>query len=260
MLRRRVGINAIGVFAWIAVLVALAAPANAACGSGSVLVFSAASLTDAVTEFAEHHARKSGCAVTVSTAASSTLARQIDAGAPAGVFLSANPEWTDWLAENAPDRIAGAPVAIASNALVIVSKNAASSAGNSVSLLNGRFAMGDPSNVPAGLYAMAALQSLGLWEAVTGNAVFTENVRVALALASRGEVAAAIVYATDAMLDPSLAIAHTFDPAIHPAIIHSGVALAAGGDSARNFLEALTGADGQAVLARHGFLPARSGS
>ena len=157
-----------------------------------------------------------------------------------------------WLQENAPDRLAGNPVVIARNGLVVAAKSAGST--DIADLLSSRFAMGDPTNVPAGIYAEAALETLGIWDAVSANAAFAENVRVALAMAARGEVGAAIVYSTDARMQPDLAIAYRFDPASHPEIAYEAVLLTGGGEVGQAFLDRLSAPQGQAILARFGFL------
>ncbi|WP_223478262.1 molybdate ABC transporter substrate-binding protein [Oricola indica] len=242
--------------AFLLTLVTLtAAPANAAdidCGDAPLIVFAAASMTDAINEFTEAFQDDTGCAVTVSVAGSSTLARQIAEGAPAGLYISANRDWVTWLAENAPERIASEPAIIARNGLVAVSKSTDSA--DIADLLSSRFAMADPGHVPAGIYGKAALESLGIWADVSSNAAFTENVRVALAMAARGDVGAAIVYATDARMEPDLKIAYRFDPASHPEIAYEAVLLSGGGNLGKAFLDRLNGKPGQEVLAKYGFL------
>lgn len=222
------------------------------CGDRPLIVFAAASMTDAIGEVAEGFRGDTGCAVSVSVASSSTLARQIAEGAPAGVYISANRDWVSWLQANAPDRLAGNPVVIARNGLVVAAKSAGST--DIADLLSSRFAMGDPTNVPAGIYAKAALVTLGIWDDVSANAAFAENVRVALAMAARGEVGAAIVYSTDARMEPDLAIAYRFDPASHPEIAYEAVLLTGGGEVAKAFLERLNAPRGKAILAEYGFL------
>ena len=237
-----------------------AAPASAAdidCGDAPLVVFAAASMTDAVNEFTDDFKADTGCAVTVSVAGSSTLARQIAEGAPAGVYISANRDWVSWLAENAPERIAGEPVIIARNGLVAVSDSGESA--DIVDLLSSRFSMADPGHVPAGIYGKAALESLGIWDEVSSNAAFTENVRVALAMAARGDVGAAIVYSTDARMEPDLEIAWRFDPASHPEITYEAVLLSGGGDVGQAFLDRLNAEEGRTVLRSYGFLAGGDG-
>lgn len=244
-------------------LLAVFAPVSSAsakdidCGKDPLIVFAAASMTDAVGAFAETFEAETGCPVALSVASSSTLARQIAQGAPAGVYISANRAWMDWLGDNAPDRLAAEPLVIARNALVAVSSRRETA--DIADLLSSRFAMGDPTNVPAGIYAKAALETLGLWADVSANAAFAENVRVALAMAARGEVGAAIVYSTDARMEPDLSVAYRFDTATHPEIAYQAGPLSGGGQAARVFLERLAGKQGQAVLAKYGFLAGGDG-
>ena len=245
--------GALAAFAALPLSTATAAAADLDCGDGPLIVFAAASMTDAVGEFAEGFRADTGCAVSVSVAGSSTLARQIAAGAPAGVYISANRDWVTWLGENAPNRLAGEAMVIARNGLVVASISTDSA--DIGDLLSSRFAMGDPTNVPAGIYAKAALETLGIWDDVSANAAFAENVRVALAMAARGEVGAAIVYSTDARMEPDLAIAYRFDPASHPEIAYEAVLLTGGGEVGQAFLDRLNAAEGQAILAKYGFLP-----
>ncbi|MCI5074740.1 molybdate ABC transporter substrate-binding protein [Oricola sp.] len=234
-----------------------AAAAQVECGDTPLIVFAAASMTDAVGEIATAFAEQTGCETSVSFAGSSTLARQIAQGAPAGVFLSANRDWVSWLTENAPEQVAGTAVTVARNGLVAVSRSGET--GDIAELLSARFAMGDPEHVPAGIYAKSALETLGIWQDVSPNAAFTENVRVALALAARGEVGAAIVYSTDARMEPDLAVAYRFDPASHPEIAYEAVLLKRGGPAGAAFLDMLSGPQGRRILSTYGFLPGSDG-
>lgn len=154
-----------------------------------VTIFAAASTADAVERFAQTSAHP----IRINSAASSTLARQIAAGAPADLFLSADVSWMDWLADrNAIEP--GLRADLLGNRLVIVSADPAFD----LASFEGRIALGDPDHVPAGRYAKAALQADGRWHAIADRTVPTAHVRAALALAERGEATAAIVYATDA--------------------------------------------------------------
>ncbi len=159
-------------------------------------VFAAASMKDAIERAAGEYQAAGGDEVVVSFASSSVLARQIEAGAPADVYISANTDWMAYLVERDLVR-ADSETIIAGNNLVIAAAEGTDPVDSPDALLDQRFAMGDPSHVPAGKYARTALENLGLWKDVEKNAVFGENVRVALELASRGEVKAAIVYGSD---------------------------------------------------------------
>lgn len=235
-------------------LVTLALLCVPAAAADRVLVFAAASMKDAVEAIAEEYREKTGIPVVVSLASSGILARQIEAGAPAGVFLSANPLWMRYLEERGLIEPGSRAIA-AGNRLVIV-RSAASQGGPETpeTLLGaGRFAMGDPVHVPAGIYARAALERLGLWESVRRNAAFGENVRVAMAMVARGDVDAAIVYRSDAMLRDDLEIAYEFRQPDHLPIVYPvALTVEADGD-ARAFLRYLLERARGGALTRFGF-------
>ncbi|RLQ88441.1 molybdate ABC transporter substrate-binding protein [Notoacmeibacter ruber] len=219
------------------------------------LVFAAASMTDALNDVAERYASEGHEAPRFSFASSSTLAKQIAQGAPADLFISANTDWMDWLArQNAiqPDSRGD----IARNVLVIVGPEGAATAKSAeAALKEERVAIGDPSHVPAGIYAKEALQSAGLWQTVESRAVLGENVRIALELVRRGEVARAIVYASDRLAAPELAILYEFpdsshDPIRYPAAVTAGAQNPAGAEA---FLRFLQSPDGQGALKDAGF-------
>ena len=212
----------------------------------TVTIFAAASTTDAVTEIAELYAAESGVAVRPVFAASSTLARQIVQGAPADLYLSANPRWMDHLAERelvAPD----SRLDLLGNALVLIAPLASGAeveiaAGFDLGgLLDGRpLALADPDHVPAGIYAKAALAHLGVWPQAAGRTAYAANVRAALALVDRGESAAGVVYATDAAIARNVRVLGRFPAGSHPPIRYP-LAMIAGRRSA-------------AVAAFHAFL------
>lgn len=235
-----------------------AAPAGFA--ADRITVFAAASMKEAIDAAAEAYERTGDAEIVVSFAASSVLARQIEAGAPADVFISANQDWMDRLEEagflRAPSRRD-----IAGNELVIVTAGPMPKMADPRVLLGrGRFVMGDPGHVPAGIYAKAALECLGLWETLRNDAVFAENVRVALEFARRGEVTAAIVYGSDQKaVSDDLARVHTFAADCHPPIVYPAAATGKAAVAAEGFLDFLSGAEGQAIFARYGFAPAAKG-
>lgn len=225
-----------------------------ATAAEKVLVFAAASMKDAVEEAATQFKAKTGTDVTVSFAASSVLAKQIEAGAPASIFISADNDWMDYLQTRklifAPSRRV-----IAGNALVIAA--AKSDGAKGIDLLKaGRFAMGDPSNVPAGKYGKAALEKLRFWGEVEKNAVFAENVRVALQYVNRGEVNAAIVYASDLAAAPDLIEAYRFPASSHQPIVYPAALVGEGTVEAKGFLDFLSSAAGQAIMKAKGFVSA----
>jgi molybdate transport system substrate-binding protein len=230
-------------------------PGAQASAEQRLVVFAAASMKEPLEAVAKSWEELTGRKVALSLAASSVLARQVAAGAPADIFISADQEWMDWLKARG-SIVEDSRRLIARNRLVLVARQITDEAGDLGALLTaGRFAMGDPSHVPAGRYAEAALRSAGLWEIVQPHAVFGENVRVALDLVRRGEANAAIVYHSDRAASPDLTIVHEFLPDSHPPITYWAAATRPGQD-VEDFLEFLEGPEGQAILVAHGFLPA----
>jgi molybdate transport system substrate-binding protein len=239
-------------------LLALTLPVPAL--ADNVLVFAAASTGDALDEIAALFERQSGHDVTLSYAGSSVLARQIQNGAPADVFLSANAAWMDVL-EGDGLIAEGSRSDLLGNALVLIAHDPAAvpvdlgPAGNLVARLgDGYLAMALVDAVPAGIYGKAALDSLGLWQSVSGQVAQTDNVRAALALVSRGEARFGVVYRSDAVADPSVTLAATFPAASHPPITYP-VAAIAGRDTpaVEAFLTFLTSDTARAVFEAQGF-------
>ena len=215
------------VLAWMGAVPAASAEAQA------VLVFAAASLKDALD--ATIAAFPGAAAITAAYASSSVLARQIEHGAPADVFISANPEWLDYLAQRDLIR-ADTRADLLGNRLVLVAP-AASELALAIApgfdlagaLDGGRLAMGDPDHVPAGIYGRAALESLGVWQAVAPQVARADNDRAALALVARGEVPLGIVYRSDAIADPGVRVVGSLPEDSHPSIIYP-VAVIAGSE------------------------------
>ncbi len=243
----------------LAVPAALPGTGGAQADEGPPLtVFAAASMAPALTEIAADHKKTGGIEVRLVFASSGVLARQIASGAPADLFISANRRWMDWLV--ARGLIDGAPVPLVGNRLVLVQPAGAHAAlaldeSLPARLGGARLAIGDPAHVPAGIYAKEALASLGLWPRLEGAAVFLPNVRSALLLVERGEVAAGIVYASDAALSSRIRIAAAFPPGSHAPIIYpAGVVAARRTADARQFALDLQRPEAQAVFRRHGFV------
>jgi molybdate transport system substrate-binding protein len=211
-------------------------------------VFAAASLGEAVDAIIDAWP---GEAVGV-YAGSSTLARQIELGGPADVYISANPEWSAHLA--AGGALRGDPVDIASNALVAIGAPGVDAPlARLIAGPQGRLAIADPEGVPAGIYARQALTGLGLWKGGEG-LLIGASVREALAWVSRGEAEIGIVYRTDAMLAPGLAM-DEIDPSLHDPIRYVAAATATADPMAEAFLAFLAGPEAQAILAGRGFGP-----
>jgi len=219
-----------------------------------VLVFAAASTVEAVEALAGSFRRETGVTVTVSAAGSGTLARQIEAGAPADIFLSANPGWMDYLQKKGLIVVESRRNMLANTLVVVGAPGALEYADVEQLLAKGRFAMGDPGHVPAGIYARQAMESFGLWPALAVRAVLTENVRVALALVARGEVAHAIVYGSDALAEPGAAVVFRFPAHSHAPIVYPAALTAQASENARFFLDYLTHAAGSGFFAEYGFV------
>jgi molybdate transport system substrate-binding protein len=190
-------------------------------GAGPLVIFAAASLQGPLDEAVAGWAAETGGEAVVSYAGTSALARQIDAGAPADLFISASADWMDWL-EGVEGIDPESRVDLWGNALVVLGH------GDPIDPLDtlparlgeGRIALALTNSVPAGIYARTALESLGLWEPLAALVVETDNVRAALTLADLGEVEMAIVYRSDATAAPDLAILATFPEAAHPPIVY----------------------------------------
>ena len=243
----------------LAPLVTPLTPARAADPSGRVMVCAAASLSEAIEGIASGFETATGHKVVVVLAGSSALARQIQAGAPADIYLSANAAWMDVLA--ADGLLAdGTRFDLAGNRLVLIAHGAADpiALGPDTALANhlngGRLGVALTQAVPAGIYAKAALQSLGLWDTVADKLAETDNVRAALALVALGEAPLGIVYATDARADPRVSVIATFPADSHGAIVYPAARIAGRrGAAADAFLAWLKSPDARAILTRHGF-------
>lgn len=236
-------------------MVLTAAPAAAE----TVTVFAAASLTTVLTRVAEQYEETDGGDIALSFAGSSALARQIQLGAPADIFISANPDWMNLL--QAGDLIdPDSRVDLLGNSLVLVAHeptdpvDLTADLDLSALLGPGRLAMALTQAVPAGIYGRAALDTLGLWDQVATQVVETDNVRAALALVALGEAPLGVVYATDARADPDVHVIATFPPDSHPPITYPAALLyGPAGEAAGGFLTFLQGPDARAVFEAEGF-------
>ena len=232
----------------------------AACGDADEsprgpVVLAASSLQESLEEIADAWAADGHPAPVLAFAATSALARQIERGAPADVFVSADQDWMDMLEGQGLLR-EGTRSDIVGNRLVLVrGKDAA--ARELADLGEGRLALADPIAVPAGRYARAALESLGQWDMVAGRVVPAENVRAALALVERGEAALGIVYATDAAASTEAEIVRELPADSHPRIRYPAAVLASSAHpDAVAFVDFLQSAPAQEVFRMHGFRPA----
>ena len=246
-----------------AILAASLGLAAASASAAGVLVFAAASLSDALEVVAQPFTEETGIAVTVSYGGTSVLARQIEQGAPAGIFVSADIAWMDYLEERGLiDH--GSRTGLLGNQLVLVAPTGARLGPNSDigSLITDGIgpgqllAMANIVAVPAGRYGKSALEALGVWSAVAPFVAQTENVRGALAFVARGETPLGIVYATDALAEPDVDVVATFAADLHPEIVYPAALTNTGRESAdaEAFFLYLTGPEAAAIFAQFGFL------
>lgn len=233
-------------------------------GADDLTVFAAASATNAVQALVAAFERQSEVRVRCSFAGSSLLARQIESGAAADVFLSANQEWMDYLSQR--QRIdAASRFDLLTNRLVLIAPvgvNASSHVTSSVAGANpcdlirrtsGRIALADPAHVPAGEYARAALETLGCWEAIDERCVLTNDVRAALRFVERGETALGLVYATDAAISDRVRVVGEFPADSHPPIRYSVAGCRDASPRAAEFLAFLRSAEAREIIRAAGF-------
>jgi molybdate transport system substrate-binding protein len=239
-----------GGLAWTA----LARPAAA---SDSVLVFAAASLKTALDEVAAAWTAATGRRATISYAGSNTLAKQIEAGAPAALFVSADLDWMDYLDGKGLIRPETRTNLLGNSLVLIAPKDEAQPVaigpGLADRLAGGRLAMADVDAVPAGRYGKAALEKLGAWAGVRDRVAQAESVRAALLLVSRGEAPLGIVYRTDAAADPNVALVATFPPDSHPPIVYPAALTTAANPDAVTLLAFLRSGPARAAFEKQGF-------
>ena len=249
------------VLAALAATIAIAAvPSAAAAQEKSIVVFAAASMKNALDDVDDVFTKKTGIKVVASYAASSALMKQIEQGAPADVFLSADIDWMDYgekhnLIKN------DTRFNLLGNRLVLIAPKDSKigdvqiAPGFDLAALagNGRIATGDVRAVPAGLYAKAALEKLGVWASVESKLAMAENVRAALVLVVRGEAPLGIVYETDAKIEPGVKIVGVFPEDSHPPIVYPVALTKDAKPDAAQYLAFLRTADAAAIFQRYGF-------
>lgn len=220
-----------------------------------ITVFAAASLKEPLEQIVAEHEEASADQVRLSLAGSSTLARQIQQGAPADIYISANPDWMNWLQDRALIDVSSR-VDLLGNRLVLVAP--ADDAADGLDFGGGRIAMALVDAVPAGIYGKAALQSLGKWPELAPRVVQTDNVRAALALVALAEVPRGIVYATDALAEPKVRVLTEFTADSHPPIIYPA-AIVAGRQSAavQSFMARLNSDRAGETFRAYGFTTVR---
>jgi molybdate transport system substrate-binding protein len=236
--------------------------AVAADDSSTVLVFAAASLTNVLDDLSKAFTEQTKVPVKSSVAASSVLAKQIEAGAPADVFFSADLEWMDYLEQRKLLK-PGSRHDVVGNHLVLIAPTDSTVAVKIRKGMDlrpalgpeGKLATGDPDSVPVGKYAKAALEKLGVWDQVSGRIVRAENVRAALAFVARGEAPLGIVYETDALADKKVKIVAEFPPDTHPPITYPIALTTHGGAGAQQFVDFVRSKAAVEIFRKYGFAP-----
>jgi molybdate transport system substrate-binding protein len=226
----------------------------------SILVFAAASMKNALDEVDSAFVKQSGINVVVSYDASSALMKQIQQGAPADVYISADQQWMDYGSQQKliDD---STRVNLLGNKLVLIAPNESRfsdvTIGPGLDLAklagDGRIATGDVRAVPVGIYAKAALQKLDVWDAVAPKLAMVGNVRAALVLVARGEAPLGIVYATDAKVEPAVKIIGVFPDDSHDPIVYPAAATVGAKPAARPYLDFLRSAAARSIFERFGF-------
>ena len=232
--------------------------------AADVTVFAAASLKEALDDQARQFETATGNRVVIAYGASNALARQIESGAPADLFISADRDWMDDV-EQKKLVMPGTRVDLLRNALVLIAPASSNSALKiaphfplAAALGTDKLAMANPDSVPAGKYGKAALERLGVWGSVERQVARAENVRAALALVSRGEAPLGIVYATDAYADKGVRIIDTFPATTHPPIVYPAALTAAShSPAAKALLDYLESPAARSTWEKYGFGLAR---
>ncbi len=226
----------------------------------TLTIFAAASMKNALDDIDAAWMAKTGIKIVASYAASSALAKQIEQGAPADIFASADTDWMDYAIArktiDAPSR-----VSLLGNSIVLIAPKDSKidsvtiGPGFDIARLagDGKIATGDVKAVPAGKYAKAALQKLGAWSAAEPKFAMAENVRAALLLVARGEAVLGIVYSTDAKVEPGVKIVGTFPADSHPAIIYPVAATTTAKADATGYLAFLRSSAAKTIFEKYGF-------
>ena len=228
-----------------------------------LVLFAAASLKNVVDALIDTYGDQSGTQFKPVYAASSTLARQIEAGAPANIFVSANQSWIDYLLErNLAD--AASVVPIATNSLIIIvprDDEPFELIEIRDRLKNERIVIADPSHVPAGVYARQALENLNVWSDIKDGTIRAANVRDALAYVARDEVSLGIVYSSDALVDNKVYKIYDLSTDLHEPILYKAAITvrSQSNQAAREFLSFLSSDESRAIFAKHGFGPGSQG-
>jgi molybdate transport system substrate-binding protein len=248
-------------FIWAAALAAALLLAPAARAADQVTVFAAATLRNALDAVSSAWMAETGNKAVISYAASSALARQIEQGAPADLFFSADLDWMDYLGEKSLIETASVTKLLGNDIVLIAPRDSTATAdiapGFPLAALlgDGRLAMGDVKSVPAGKYGKAALESLGVWASVEDRLAQAENVSAALKLVATGEAPFGIVYRTDAEAEPAVRLVGVFPADSHPPVVHpvGRVTGSRNAEAASRFLAYLTSPAARDIFSRQGF-------
>jgi molybdate transport system substrate-binding protein len=246
----------------LAVLALAGRPGRSLAQGGGPLVFAAASLKNALDDINRRYQADTRRKATISYAASSTLAKQIESGAPADIFISADQRWMDYVQEHGLIQPNTRYDLLGNSLVLIAPMDSALDAGQAMigpgfplarMLGDGRLAMAEPNSVPAGLYGKAALTKLGVWDQVAGKVAAAENVRMALALVARGEAPLGIVYKTDAAIEPGVKIVGTFPSGTHEKIVYPLALTGSARSEAAPFIDYLRGPAARHLFEKYGF-------
>ncbi|EGU4187804.1 molybdate ABC transporter substrate-binding protein [Vibrio parahaemolyticus] len=242
--------------ACLAAILSISFSTNAAT---DLKVYAASSMTNAIDEIAQDFKEKYDVTVTPVYGGSSSIARQIINGAPADVFISANTKWMDYLvdegvidSDNVTNLVRNSLVLIAPQSSSIAVFNFADAKAWEAALNGSRLALGNPTSVPAGMYAKESLTTLGVWKEIQTKVAPAKNVRLALALVERGEAPLGVVYKTDAQLTNKVKIVGEFASDTHAAIVYPAAVVNDSTES-RQFFQYLKSEDAKRVFALYGF-------
>jgi molybdate transport system substrate-binding protein len=237
----------------------VAVAVSAGAWAADVTFFAAASLSNALPEIAAAYKQQTGNTVKFSFAASSILARQIEASPGADLFMSADSDWMDYLDSRGLVNHATRKTLLSTHLVLIAPASSTTTLKIAPyfdilgALKGGRLAVADPDSVPAGKYAKSALTSLGVWNTVVNRLAQAENVRVALAYVARGETPLGIVYTTDALVDPKVKIVDTFPDKTHAPIVYPAALTKDAKPGAKAFLDFLSGPQARVIFVKYGF-------
>jgi molybdate transport system substrate-binding protein len=254
LLGRMLGLAAAALVAW-----AIPQPASAQAQGGDLVVFAAASLKNALDNINVQWQKETGKSARISYAASSALAKQMENGAPAQLFISADLDWMDYVEKKGLIKSDSRSNLLGNRIVLVAPKDKAapvaikSGFDLAKAIGSGRLAMANVDSVPAGKYGKAALEKLGVWASVSDKLAQAENVRATLLLVSRGEAPAGIVYQTDAASDPNLTIIGTFPEGTHPPIIYPIALTTGAGPDAAAFLDYIKSAKAKPAFEKEGF-------